>query len=125
MKTILLKTIHENIHGTFGVMIGMSDQMILCVTLEKNWRNNEQNISCIPPGLYHCEWNPKQGVFEVLDVPGRTEIQIEGFNYESESLGCIGVATTLTYRGILNCEGAMIDIRDYTDCEPFYLKVER
>lgn len=72
-------------------------------TLELPWLNNENNISCIPQGLYNCvRFNhPEKGwVWRVLNVPGRSGILIHSGNFackgvlnskefKSDTLGCI------------------------------------
>ncbi len=64
-------------------------------TLELPWKNNQPNISCIPAGLYPYKkrWSEKNGriVIELLNVPGRTDIEIHIANYFHELLGCIAV----------------------------------
>ena len=60
-------------------------------TVELPWRQNERNVSAIPPGRYKLAKNADKGVIEVLDVPGRTGIQIHPANWCHELKGCIGV----------------------------------
>ena len=76
--------------GTFGILHG---QGFACFTVERPWRNNEVNISCIPVGDYMCE-RDKMGrhqVYRILDVPGRTAIEFHAANKASELQGCIGL----------------------------------
>ena len=64
-----------------------------CFTLELPWLDNAINISCIPPGVY--KWkkrvSPGKGyeVIELIDVPGRSFIQIHLGNYTHQIKGCI------------------------------------
>lgn len=77
--------------GTFGVLFDY-DNSPICLTLEREWRNNEKNISCIPRGKYVCKRveSPKFGdTFEVLDVPGRSHILFHKGNIEDDSHGCV------------------------------------
>lgn len=37
--------------GTFGEITGIFGEHI-CMTVEREWLNNEKSISCIPPGMY-------------------------------------------------------------------------
>ena len=64
-----------------------------CNTLERPWKNNTQNISCVPKGNYLVKWviTPRfpNGVYQLQDVPGRVGIDIHSGNYFSDSDGCI------------------------------------
>ena len=77
--------------GTFGILFDY-DNSIICLTLEREWRNNERNISCIPRGEYVCKRieSPKFGsTFEICDVPGRSHILFHSGNIEDDTHGCI------------------------------------
>jgi hypothetical protein len=60
--------------------------------LELPDRNNEQDESCISPGLYECEKYQsstfKRECIRVLNVVGRTGICIHPGNYTTQILGC-------------------------------------
>lgn len=63
-----------------------------CFTMERPWRNNEQNVSCIPTGDYDCKirMSPKFGrVYMLLSVPGRSYILIHAGNTANDTYGCI------------------------------------
>lgn len=75
-------------------------------TLELPWRGNEQDVSCIPPGVYTCApySSPRHpDTWEVKDVPDRTAIHFDVANYANdiyqngqlahkcELLGCIAL----------------------------------
>ena len=91
MKTLTLKRISEIEDGIFGVML--DGNIPFAVTLERNWLDNQNNISCIPTGSYRCvrRLYHKHGywTFEVTGVPGRTSILIHSGNTEDDSMGCI------------------------------------
>ena len=91
MKTLTLKRIAEIEDGVFGVIL--DGKTPFAVTLERNWVNNEKEISCIPAGSYRCvrRLYHKHGywTFEVTGVPGRTSILIHSGNTEDDSMGCI------------------------------------
>jgi hypothetical protein len=63
-----------------------------CIGVERPWKNNQPFISCIPQGTYSMKLGffSKGGypAWEVLNVPGRTEIKIHKGNRPSESFGC-------------------------------------
>ena len=76
--------------GTFGMMLDMVTPF--CLTLEREWRNNEIGESCIPDGDYTCRRvnSPKFGnTFEVCDVLHRTAILFHKGNLMDDSHGCI------------------------------------
>jgi hypothetical protein len=91
MKTLTLKRISEIEDGMFGVLL--DGKIPFAVTLERNWFNNQSNVSCIPAGSYRCvrRLYHKHGywTFEVTGVPGRTSILIHSGNTEDDSMGCV------------------------------------
>lgn len=66
-----------------------------CFTLELPWKGNEQDISCIPEGIYkyRVALSPRRGsdVIWVDGVPDRTAIQLHPANYLRQLLGCTAV----------------------------------
>lgn len=76
---------------TFGDWV--SDSGFKCVTLEKPDRNNAPDVSCIPKGVYQVLWlySAAHGcnLYHVMDVPGRSAIEIHGANVQEQLLGCI------------------------------------
>ena len=91
--------------GTFGVLrIG---QVPFALTLERPWRDNETNVSCIPPTEYICRrvHSPKFGeTFEVQGVERRSHILFHKGNTIDDTHGCILVGeqfdgTKLAYSG--------------------------
>ncbi len=80
--------------GTFGVLLVNGE--IIAFTLERPWIGNEQNVSCIPPGLYHArkreDWfgAEKYGpTYQVENVQGRTGILFHVGNTIEDLQGCI------------------------------------
>ncbi len=76
--------------GTFGVLF--DGDIPFCLTLEREWKDNKRNISCIPVGIYTCKRidSPKFGdTFQVLRVPDRSDILFHKGNIEDDSHGCI------------------------------------
>ena len=71
-------------------------------TLERPWRNNKVDLSCIPTGRYTCKRynSPTHGpTFMVMGVPGRTLILFHVANFVHELKGCIALGLR---RGIDN-----------------------
>lgn len=63
-----------------------------CKTLELPWLQNQQNVSCIPTGIYKCRKivSPSLGeCFEVMDVPNRTYVRGHAANFTRQIRGCI------------------------------------
>lgn len=63
-----------------------------CNTLERPWKNNTINISCIPKGEYTVKWtfSPKfmRYTYEVQSVPKRSGIRFHVGNYFTQIAGC-------------------------------------
>lgn len=68
--------------------------------LERPWKNNEREISCIDLGLYPVEYRispltksltkgKHEKTFEIMDVDGRDDIMIHIGNFVKNSLGCV------------------------------------
>lgn len=91
MKILILKRIAQTEAGTFGVLI--HDLHPFCVTLERPWKDNQQNISCIPEGnfIFKRRFSEKRDyeVYEACSVPNRKYIQIHKGNRLSDTNGCI------------------------------------
>ena len=61
--------------------------------IERGDRNNEKNVSRVPAGIYPLiyEYSPKfdRKLWELKDVPGRSECKIHPSNYWDQLNGCI------------------------------------
>lgn len=76
--------------GTYGVMLDGTKPFL--VTLEESWKGNANNISCIPAGFYRCKrvHKPIHGeCFQIMDVPGRSDVLIHWGNTEIDTEGCV------------------------------------
>ncbi len=76
--------------GTFGVLLLQGEAF--CVTLERDWKNNERNVSCIPLGEYLCQRTKSWrfgDAFMVRKVPGRSHILLHKGNKIKNTSGCI------------------------------------
>lgn len=90
MQNIILRRLRSDDDGTFGEII-MGDER-LCVTCERQWKNNQNEVSCIPPGVYPVTrfLSPRNGdCFLLHDVPDRDMIEIHPANVMLELRGCI------------------------------------
>ncbi|MCK5612062.1 hypothetical protein KAR91_59880 [Candidatus Pacearchaeota archaeon] len=111
MTHIILNRVAQSKAGTYGTLI--LNHIPLCVTLELPWKDNEQDISCIPNGVYGCSryTSERRGkVWKVHDVPNRTDILFHKGNYISEILGCILVGRAFTSKGIAYSRDALAEL---------------
>lgn len=64
-------------------------------TLERGWRNNQSNISCVPEGEYdlRLENSPRfrKDLWELYGVPNRSECKFHAANYWRQLNGCISL----------------------------------
>ena len=92
VRTILRLTEHPYF-GTFGVMIDDDRGIPIHTTLERTWKNNEPNVSCIPEGEYLCKrWRSMKhpNTFEITGVKGRFACLFHRGNIDDlDSEGCI------------------------------------
>jgi uncharacterized protein DUF5675 len=71
---------------------------IISYTLERPWTDNQQNISSIPAGNYDAKLrydHSDHWRIELIDVPGRTNVQIHVGNQPDQTIGCILVGKRL------------------------------
>jgi hypothetical protein len=82
--------------GTFGILRLPEFE---CYTVERPWRGNQPNVSCIPQGEYDlipARYNRGgYDTFEIRAVPDRTEIKIHVGNTALNVLGCIALGSAL------------------------------
>lgn len=84
MKAVLSRRYLNN--ETLGTLVIFNGEELLVTlrSLELPWRDNLNNISCIPEGTYDCEKvvSPNHGLCVLLkDVPNRTAILIHAGNF--------------------------------------------
>ena len=122
--------------GTFGTLLtnGFS-----CATLEREWKNNDPDVSCIPLGAYECSIynSPKHGkVYLLKNVPNRSMIEIHVANVQQELLGCIALGTDYAAMatpatqgkvmfGIKGSQEAFNQFMTLMDGQDFLLSIER
>lgn len=99
MSDLNLLRLTSNDHSTQGVMFLKG--LLLFTTLEPPWKNNAEQISCIPPGHYKCKrrYSPMNHteVFEVMNVKDRTDIEIHIGNFVRNTKGCILIGRGYDY----------------------------
>ena len=100
MKIIIIR-LTDSGKQTIGIGHVVDGENLLYTfrTLELPWKDNANNISCIPVGEYDAfkRVSPGRGteVVELKDVPNRRHIQIHTGNYNTDILGCILVGAGL------------------------------
>lgn len=98
MRTVSIKRKNDDGKQTLGDLVV---ETFTAKTLELPWKNNANDISCIPIGTYTCKYtrsnrmSTKAGhdvfTYEILNVPSRGGIRIHSANYFHDLLGCIAL----------------------------------
>lgn len=90
------KTIEDK--ATLGGLIVLNEDfetVFNCMTLERAYLDNNKNISAVPKGIYTAVWeySPKFDTYlwELKEVPNRTEVKFHAANYWHEIQGCIAL----------------------------------
>ena len=127
MRVLDLERRGEQWGGTLGYLT--HGHRFLAYTLERPWLDNRRNISCIPLGEYEChrEKSARFGrvLYELHDVPGRSELKIHPANKPEQLQGCIALGTVLGHASmpVLMSREAERKLVEYMDGEPFVLRV--
>lgn len=110
MKKVELTRVEQDEECTIGVLNVCG--RVVCYTLEKPWRDNQPNISCIPEGTYplRLEYSPSKGreLWTIKDVPGRSYVRIHDGNTVDDTEGC---PLTGMWPGKLKGKRAVLDSR--------------
>jgi hypothetical protein len=124
IKTLTLRRIGSYPDAMLGNLYDHTNGLFLC-TMERPWKDNTPQISCIPDGLYLCKhFNGKRfkDVWEVTKVKGRTAILIHQANYAAELEGCIAVGlyhdNSVKDRMVCKSRDAMADLKSYIGRSP-------
>jgi hypothetical protein len=124
MKTLTLRRIGSYPDAMLGNLYDNSNSLFLA-TIERPWKDNKPQISCIPDGLYVCKhFDGKRfkDVWEVTNVKGRTAILIHQANYAAELEGCIAVGlshdNSIKDRMVKNSRDAMRELKNYIGRKP-------
>lgn len=112
---------------------------LVCKTMELPWKDNQNNISCIPEGLYTLTKEPpipandplgrKQRDywhFRFQSVPKRRGILIHKITYVKDLQGCIGVGSKFTdfnKDGVPDMEGSTAALQLMVDTFPDRFKL--
>ncbi len=98
MKTIIINRDVLQDNQTLGVCYIKSEKnnpKYVGFSLERGWKNNQNNISCIPEGTYKVvlEYSArfKKDLWEIKGVPNRAECKFHSANYWYQLNGCIAL----------------------------------
>lgn len=97
MKTIKINRLDQDFNQTLGVCtVHDGDKPLFSsISLERGWRNNENNVSCIPKGTYPVvlEYSNRfnKELWEIKNVPNRSETKFHSANYWRQLNGCIAL----------------------------------
>lgn len=102
MKTVRIVRDWQDYNQTLGkctVYNEIGKPIFSAISLERGWRNNQSNVSCVPLGTYPIllEWSPRfqQDLWELKNVPNRSECKFHASNYWFQLNGCIALGLKL------------------------------
>ena len=137
MYTARLVRLENSSQGTFGVLYAKEKTF---KTGELPWEGNAPKVSCIPAGVYKCEWSwsPsfKRKLYQVFPVKGRSGIRIHAANlmgkraagYKAQLQGCVALGDKLGWLGgqkaILLSAPAVRRFEALMEYKPFRLVIE-
>ncbi len=122
MKTATLTRMPDDLRQTLGVITSTDGQGFTAKTLELPWKENDNNISCIPKGEYPCRytrsprlsaeslarWLKKnQGAkeadcpeeikniytYEIFDAQNRAGCRFHAANFARQLRGCVALGS--------------------------------
>jgi len=142
MKVLKLVRSYMKDH-TIGRLTNKETGEYLCMILERPDLENEQEISCIPEGTYHCKLvhsslmerifseeldsgHPELAyTYEVQNVPMRTHILFHPANYPHELKGCLAPGDEYAPKipMVTNSKTTYRILRDYIKDDEFQLMI--
>lgn len=123
-EVVLIRNISEDRQELGNLYVYDQDgkELFSCKSLERAWKDNQRNISCVPAGAYPIvyEWSPRFQMYlwELYDVPGRSECKIHASNYWHQLNGCIALGDMHidmngdTYRDVRNSVKTLLRFHD-------------
>ncbi len=109
---IWINRVYAHTQSMVGALYANNERV--CYTLELPWRDNQNNISCIPVGNYvgsiRTDGN-KGWRIELAAVPNRTHVQLHVGNYPSDVLGCILVGLGWSTNSVTSSDAARVKLK--------------
>jgi len=109
---IIYRSKNRNEKQSVGFCVVIDDSgnvLFSSQSLERGWLNNKKRVSCVPAGVYDLvlEYSPRFGkdLWELKNVPGRSECKFHSINFSRDLNGCIGLGSKLfdlDYDGLLD-----------------------
>jgi len=100
MKEVLIVRDYQDKEQTLGRLYIRDEYgciIFQCECLERSYKDNQRNISSIPEGTYPLmlEWSNRfrKDLWEIYNVPNRSECKIHSANYWYQLNGCIALGT--------------------------------
>jgi len=91
MKTVTITRTYQP-KQTIGEL---STDGFRCKTIELTWKDNQQQISCIPEGEYICKFTKSNRLniltYEITNVKNRSGVRIHSANFSHQLRGCIAL----------------------------------
>lgn len=112
---ITLRRFREDQYGTHGALFDEIGN-VLCFTEERPYKNNQEDTSCIPLGIYSCidhDSADHPDSWEITGVKDRTGILIHNGNTMKDTKGCILVGLRRIPAGVLESVKAMEKLREF------------
>ena len=126
MQQLVLRRFSRSNQATVGKLY--LDGVFLAYTLENPWLDNEPFISCIPLGEYKVikDDTGKFRYWKLLNVEGRSGIEIHNGNIEKHTQGCILIGCKFIIKNdepfITNSKNTLNKLRSILD-DNFLLKI--
>lgn len=98
MKTIIVNRDWQDENQTLGVCYVKDEAgkiIFKSECIERGWRDNKSRVSCIPEGEYpiKLEYSNRfrKDLYEIYEVPNRSECKFHAANYARQLNGCIAL----------------------------------
>ena len=102
MKTVKITRTFQNQQQSLGYCVVFDEQnrpIFSGLSMERGYLDNIRNISCVPKGVYNLtyEFSPRfdRFLWELKNVPNRSEVKIHAANYWHELSGCVSLGSRL------------------------------
>lgn len=103
MYTLKIKRHQQNENQTIGsidLLDNENNLLFSSVSLERGWNENKTDISCVPLGTYKAVFEYsnkfKTSLWELKNVPNRSECKFHAANYWYQLNGCIALGLQVT-----------------------------